>query len=269
MKITFNSNQLRQETIKFSCDTKAGHLAPSLSTIEILAILFNNYLEYNPLNAKDENRDRLIFSKGHGCYAYYLILNQIGFIPDSEISNFNTNQSTLKGCLIENPNYMIEASTGSLGHGLPLAVGMAKSFKIQNKSNKVICIVGDGEMQEGSNYEALHLAHQFKLDNLMIIVDANGLQAMDFVEDVSMKNTQLAQILKGFSPNCFYEIDGHDENKLKAVYENFYTNDNDNLSIIVAHTTKGNGLELIENKTKYHYRCPTEDGYKYIEEKVK
>ena len=172
---------IRYKTIKLSCETGAGHLAPSLSCLEMLVVLFNDYLKFDKDNVFDDSRDRLIFSKGHGAYSYYVILNELGIIPNYEIENFYSN-SSLKGCLTYNPKYMLEASTGSLGHGLPIAVGMAQSFKMQKKKNKVICIVGDGEMQEGSNFEALQLASRFKLDNLLIIVDGNKLQAMDRVQ---------------------------------------------------------------------------------------
>ncbi|QKF83318.1 1-deoxy-D-xylulose-5-phosphate synthase N-terminal domain-containing protein [Halarcobacter ebronensis] len=263
-----SSKELRQKTIKFSCDTNAGHLGSSLSTVEILKVLFESFLKFDKNDPRNESRDRLIFSKGHGAYTYYIILNHLGFIPDYELNYFNTEKSSLKGCLVQNNNYMIEASTGSLGHGLPIAVGMAKSFKIENKQNKVICIVGDGEMQEGSNYEALLLAIRFKLNNLLVIVDANELQAMDYVKDVSVENKHLAKILNAFSPESFYEIDGHSEEELRDVYKKFYTGKNENISIVVAHTLKGNGLKMIQHDTKYHYRCPTEDGYIFKEEEL-
>ncbi len=258
-----SSKQIQEKTIKFSCDTGAGHLGSALSTVEMLKVLFESYFKYKTNDAYYEGRDRLIFSKGHGAYAYYIILNHLGFIPDFELKKFNTEESSLKGCLVQDPNYMIEASTGSLGHGLPIAVGMAKSFKIQNRANKVIVIVGDGEMQEGSNYEALILACQFKLDNLMVIVDANDMQAMDYVKDVGIDNNHLARVLKAFSPEYFYEINGHDENELDRVYDDFYNKKNSGLTIVVAHTIKGNSLPFIQDNTKYHYRCPTEDGYIY------
>jgi len=265
--MNLTSKEIQNKTIKFSCDHNAGHLGSALSTVEILKVLFQSYLQYEKNNPISENRDRLIFSKGHGAYAYYVILNHIGFIPNYELENFGNEKSSLKGCLVQNNDYMIEASTGSLGHGLPIAVGMAKSFKIQNKTNKVICIIGDGEMQEGSNYEALILASQFKLDNLLIIIDGNELQAMDYVKDVGISNKHLANILKSFSPNNFYEIDGHDEKELDHVYNNFYNKTNDSFSILMAHTIKGNSLAMIQHNTKYHYRCPTEDGYIYNQDK--
>ncbi|MEA2049975.1 MAG: transketolase [Campylobacterota bacterium] len=256
-----NTKNIRNETIKLSCLTGAGHLAPSLSTVEILTILFRDYLNYNVDNARDEERDRFILSKGHGGYAYYIILNKLGFLPDYELEKFNTNEATIMGCLTQNSNYMIEASTGSLGHGLPIAVGMAQSFKIQNKTNKVICMIGDGEMQEGSNFEALMLAYRFKLDNLLVIIDANNLQAMGRVEDIALPNDILSKVLSGFISNNYFDIDGHNEDEIAHCFDSFYNKKNDNFSIIFARTIKGKGIEYIEHSDKHHFRCPTLDGY--------
>lgn len=258
------SKEIREKTIKFSCFTKAGHLAPSLSTVELLTVLFKDYLKFDKNNPKNEKRDRFILSKGHGCYAYYIILNELGIISDNDLYKFNTDESLLGGCVVENENLMLEASTGSLGHGLPIAVGMAKSFKIQNLPNKVICMVGDGEMQEGSNYEALNFAFKHKLDNLLVIIDANKLQAMDYVENVSLDNDTLKRLLNVYTQS-FYEIDGHNEDEISEAYNNFFYKKNKNFSIIFAHTIKGKGLEFIENQAKYHYRCPIEDGYNVSE----
>lgn len=257
-----NSKEIRSKTIKLSCDTKAGHLAPSLSCVEILTVLFSNFLKYNKNDAKDNSRDRLIFSKGHGAYAYYVILNELGFLPDEELSSFY-NGASIKGCLTYNQDYMIEASTGSLGHGLPIALGMAQSFKMQNLPNKVVCIVGDGEMQEGSNFEALALAYRFKLDNLLLIVDGNELQAMDKVSDVGLDNPRLGKVLNSYTDN-FNQINGHDEEKLKNCFDNFFNKTNEYMSIILCETIKGKGIDLCENSIPHHFRCPTEDGYIWI-----
>ena len=257
--IMLRSDDIRKKTIALSCKTGAGHLAPSLSCIEILTVLFRDFLVYNKENLKDDNRDRLIFSKGHGAYGYYVILNELGFLPDYELENFY-NGALIKGCLTQNLDYMIEASTGSLGHGLPIAVGMAQAFKMQGMKQKVVCIVGDGEMQEGSNFEALGLAVRFKLDNLLLIVDANGLQAMDRVEDVGLSNTQLSKVLNAYSNN-FGRVDGHNEDILKQTMNKFFGNRNDSLSILVCDTIKGKGIEMCENSITYHFRCPVQDGY--------
>lgn len=254
-----NSEDIRKKTIKLSCNTKAGHLAPSLSCVEMLTVLFRDFLKYNKNNPKDNTRDRLIFSKGHGAYSYYVILNELGFLPDEELNTFY-NCSSIKGCLTYNSEYMIEASTGSLGHGLPIAVGMAQSFKMQNLPNKVICIVGDGEMQEGSNFEALSLAYRFKLDNLLLIVDGNNLQAMDKVSDVGLDNSRLGKVLNAYTDN-FYGLDGHDEKELQKCMNKFFNENNESISIMLCDTIKGKGIDICENSIAHHFRCPTEDGY--------
>jgi len=253
------SKNIRQKTIALSCNSGAGHLAPSLSTVEILTILFQDFLNYNIDDAKDELRDRLIFSKGHGAYAYYVILNELGFLPDAELEKFYDGAS-IKGCLTQNLEYMIEASTGSLGHGLPISVGLAQAFKMQGKSNKVVCIVGDGEMQEGSNFEALSLAYRFKLDNLLLIVDANNLQAMDRVEDVGLDNDRLSKVLASYTDN-FSRVNGHDEGELKSSMDKFFNLKNSEMSIMVCNTLKGKGVDVCEDSIAHHFRCPTQDGY--------
>lgn len=258
------SSYIRKGTIALSCESGAGHLAPSLSTVEMLTVLFRDYLKYNLNDAHDESRDRLILSKGHGAYAYYVILNELGFLPYEELANFYKGAS-IKGCLTQNKDYMIEASTGSLGHGLPIAVGMAQAFKMQGKDNRVICIVGDGEMQEGSNFEALSLAYRFKLDNLLLIVDANGLQAMDRVEDVGIENCRLAKVLRAYTSNV-EQVDGHSEKELKKAMDPFFKYSRAEFSAIVCETVKGKGIELCENVIAYHYRCPTEDGFEVGDE---
>lgn len=254
-----DSRNIREKTIALSCNSGAGHLAPSLSCVEILTTLFTEFLNFNSNDAKDSTRDRLIFSKGHGAYAYYVILNELGFLPKEELDNFY-NGASIKGCLTQNLDYMIEASTGSLGHGLPIAVGIAQAFKMQAKKNKVVCIVGDGEMQEGSNFEALALAYRFKLDNLLLIVDANNLQAMDRVSDVGLDNNRLAKVLNAYT-NHFAQIDGHDEVVLKQELAKFFTQKNKALSILVCDTIKGRGIKMCEDSIAHHFRCPTQDGY--------
>lgn len=261
MMNNLNAEYIRKQTIALSCRSKAGHLAPSLSCVEILTVLFRNFLKYDVTNAHSPSRDRLIFSKGHGAYAYYVILNQLGFLPDYELEHFYAEGASIKGCLTQNLDYMIEASTGSLGHGLPIAVGIAKGFKLKGMSNKVVCIVGDGEMQEGSNFEALALAYRMKLDNLMIIIDANGLQAMDRVEDVGLDNPRLSKILHAYT-DYFYDINGHDENELTESFSNFFSDMNQGMySVVFANTIKGKGIDFLENSINHHFRCPTEDGY--------
>jgi len=264
-KHKLDAHNIRNETIALSCRTGAGHLAPSLSTVEILTVLFRDMLTFDVNNPEWHERDRLIVSKGHGGYAYYVILNKLGILPDHELEDFYTPRASIKGCLTKNAQYMIEASTGSLGHGLPLAVGMAQAFKMQQMKNRVICILGDGEMQEGSNFEALQLAYRFRLNNLLVIIDANGLQAMDQVKDVALDNHRLAQVLKAFChEGRFAEIDGHSELELKEGMGAFFSgllSEMTGFSILFCHTVKGKGIPFMEHNTNCHFRCPTEDGF--------
>lgn len=254
---------IRDKTITLSCVTGAGHLAPSLSTVEILTVLFRDFLRFTPGHPDDETRDRFILSKGHGCYAYYVILNELGFIPDQELATFYTDASRLTGCLSMNLDYMIEASTGSLGHGLPIAVGMALSFKLRHRSNKVVCMVGDGELQEGSNFEALQFACRFRLDNLLVIVDANRLQAMDKIADVALDNEHLANLLRIYAQDNFHLVDGHDVLQLDQALRAFFVTSAPlaGFSVLYCNTIKGKGIDFMENEAKYHFRCPMEDGY--------
>lgn len=254
-----NHELIRKKTIELSCNSGAGHLASSLSCVEILTELFNDFMKYDTNNAKSDSRDRLIFSKGHGAYSYYIILNELGFLPKQELDTFYKGAS-IKGCLTQNNDYMIEASTGSLGHGLPIAVGMAKAFRMQNKLNKVVCIIGDGEMQEGSNFEALNIASKFKLDNLLVIIDGNKLQAMDKVSDVGLSNDQLSTLLSAY-PSHFERIDGHNIVSLNESFSNFFNKRNDTFTILFCDTIKGKGLDFMENSIPHHFRCPTQDGY--------
>ncbi len=260
------SADIRKKTIALSCTSGAGHLAPSLSTVEILSVLFRDFLHFERSNAYYDERDRLIFSKGHGAYAYYVILNELGFLPQKELDTFYKGAS-IKGCLTQNADYMIEASTGSLGHGLPIAVGMAQAFKMQKKKQKVVCIVGDGEMQEGSNFESLGLASRFKLDNLLLIVDANKLQAMDRVEDVGLDNHHLGKVLHAYTDN-YSRVDGHDEVALAQGMHAFFYENNSSFSIMVCDTIKGKGVSLCEDSIAHHFRCPTQDGYVLGDENV-
>lgn len=264
-RTNLNAELIRKQTITLSFRSKAGHLAPSLSCVEILTVLFRDFLKFNIGNPKDISRDRLIFSKGHGAYAYYVILNMLGFIEDEELQQFYTDKSTLKGCLCKNERYMIEASTGSLGHGLPIAVGIALGLKMKSMSNKVVCIVGDGEMQEGSNFEALTYASRFRLNNLAVIVDANGLQAMDFVHNIGISNDRLLKVMSSFTdPDLVFDIDGHDEEALRMSFDKFFNHPDDakGFCLFFCRTIKGKGLPFAENNPIYHFRCPVEDGYR-------
>ncbi len=255
------ANQIRKDLIEIAVRNGAGHIAPSLSCVDVLVALYYRIMRLSNYPQWKE-RDRLIFSKAHGCYGLYAVLADIGYIKRNDWEGFYKG-SFLSGCLERRVESGLEASCGSLGHGLPMAVGVAFGAKLQNKTYRVYCIVGDGEMQEGSNWEAIQFAVKHKLDNLTVIIDHNTLQAMDFLKNVltlEEKKNDLRRKMKAFG----FEVktcNGHNIKNIVSVIEK-WINDQNNLcapQVLVANTIKGYGLKCMENIPKFHFRIPTED----------
>lgn len=258
------ANLIRDDMVKITVRNGAGHIAPSLSCIDILTALYYRTMNLSA-NPMWEGRDRLIFSKAHGCYGLYAILTDRGYIKREDWENFYKG-SFLSGCAERNIAHGIEASCGALGHGLPMAVGIAFGAKLQNKKYRVYCIVGDGEMQEGSMWEAVQFAAKHKLSNLTVIIDQNGLQAMDFLENVLTikgRKFDLQQKMKAFG----FEVkscDGHNPKKIVSIIERWSKAGKklNKPQALVANTVKGYGLLCMENIPKFHFRLPTEDELK-------
>ncbi|MFA5337323.1 MAG: transketolase [Candidatus Omnitrophota bacterium] len=250
---------IRKEVISISVANRAGHIAPSLSCVDILVALYYGVMKHKPGNPHWEARDRLVFSKAHGCYALYAILADNGIVPKNEWHNFYTEKSTLLGCMERRLEYGLEAGCGSLGHGLPIAVGLAYGAKLQGKKYNTFCVVGDGELQEGSTWEALQFAVKHEVSNLTIVVDANRLQAMDFIVNVLDKDIKdKIKKLKGFGlyPTVCH---GHNPDKLVQCIKKARQSSKKVPKIIIAETIKGFGLKCMENVPKFHFRIPTEE----------
>ncbi len=250
------ADHIRNEVIEVSIRNKAGHIAPSLSSVDILVVLYYECMLYNPKAPLWEDRDRLIFSKAHGCYALYAILMDLGVIPKKEWERFYTEESSLLGCMERRIEYGLETGCGSLGHGLPIAVGVAFGAHMQGKKYHTFCIVGDGELQEGTTWEALQFAVKHKVGNLTIIIDRNYLQAMDFVTDVlDRERNDMIKRLQGFdllSVIC----SGHDVAELTDCIHGCKSSTNNKPKVIIAETVKGFGLKCMENVPKFHFRLP-------------
>jgi len=254
------ANFIRKNLVDVAVRNGVEHIAPSLSCVDILVSLYYNVM--NISKSDWENRDRFILSKGHGCYGFYSILADLGILDKEAWETFHKG-SFLRGCVERNVDNGIETSCGSLGHGLPVAVGIAFGAKLQNKNYRVYCVVGDGEMQEGSMWEAIQFAAKYNLTNLTLIVDSNGLQAMDFIKNIlspeefreDMK-TKLAAF--GFETRI---CNGHNVNELVENVNDLILNSN-KPQAIVASTTKGYGLKCMENIPKFHFRMPTEQELK-------
>jgi transketolase len=263
-KLKTKADIIRKRLVEVAIRNGAGHIAPSLSSVDILTALY-----YRVMNISDspdwENRDRLVFSKAHGAYGLYAILADIGYIQQKDWDTFYAG-SFLAGCIERSPEHGIEASCGALGHGLPIATGIAFGAKLQKKEYMTYCIVGDGEMQEGSNWEAVQLGVKHQLDNLIIIVDCNGLQAMDFLADVLSTENPMDDLESKFTAfgTTVVRCDGHDTD---SIINALNRQKNNNPLTILAKTVKGYGIRAMENDPKFHFRIPTvkelEQGVRY------
>jgi len=256
------ADQIRHDLIDVSIKNGAGHIAPSLSCVDILAALYYNVMNYKASAPCWDKRDRLIFSKAHGCYALYAILADEGILPKKEWSCFYSSESTLLGCMERRLDYGLEAGCGSLGHGLPIAVGLAFGAKLQNKKYRTFCVIGDGEMQEGTTWEAIQFAVKHGINNLTIIIDDNRLQAMDFIINVLDRATKdKIKRLKGFGLSPVI-CPGHDVVELARVLKTANRISLKVPKVIIAETIKGYGLKCMESIPKFHFRTPTPEELK-------
>lgn len=255
------AKELRKVILKTICKGGGGHIPASLSITEILAVLYYNILRIDPKKPKDPKRDRFILSKGHAGVALYAVLANRGFFNRSHLETFGKRGTILGG----HPDMYrvpgIEASTGALGHGFPFGIGVALAGKMDKKKYRVFVLLGDGECQEGSIWEAALFAPQHKLDNLVAIIDYNKHQAMDRLDKiVSME--PLADKWRAFGWEV-REVDGHDINKLNDIFESVPFASG-KPSLVIAHTIKGKGISFMENAPIWHYRLPNEEETKII-----
>jgi len=254
--LEIKTKKLRQTIFKVFYHAGGGHLPSALSIAEIITSLYENYLQIDPLIPNDPNRDRFILSKGHACMALYSILAEKGFFPREHLFKMCRKDSILGGHpdMLKTPG--VEASTGSLGQGLPYAVGVALSAKLQKQNFNVYCVVGDGECQEGSIWESLLYASQQKLDNLIVIVDYNKLQAIDFIN----KTNDISPLVSKFESFglSVKEIDGHDLASIGNTFDQIPFK-KEYPSLIVSNTTKGKGVSFMENVPIWHYRMTNDE----------
>lgn len=258
------ANEIRKNVVQLAVRNGAGHLAPSLSCVDILTVLYYRIMNLS-MDTEWEDRDRLVFSKAHGCYALYSILVDIGYVKKEDWENFYKG-SFLSGCIERNTKHGIEAGCGSLGHGLPMAVGLAYGARLQNKQWRVYCVMGDGELQEGSNWEAIQFAVKYELSNLTVIVDGNKLQAMDFLENiltVKGRKDDIQKKMRAFGCEV-KSCDGHSQKAILRILKKWIQNQAAIRApqVLDAKTVKGYGLICMENVPKFHFRLPTEEELK-------
>lgn len=259
------AKELRKVIFTTICDGKGGHIPASLSIVEILTVLYYDTLNINPKRPDDPDRDRFILSKGHSCVALYAVLAEKGFFDKQHLKTFGRRGSILGGHPDMHKVCGVEASTGALGHGFPFGVGIALAGKMDRKKYRVFCLLGDGECQEGSIWEAALFAAQHNLDNLISIIDYNKLQAMDKLDNI-VSLTPLADKWRAFGWEV-RELDGHDITSLKDIFKSMpFASGKPNL--VIAHTIKGKGISLMENIPIWHFRLPNAEEMKSICEEL-
>lgn len=249
--------ETRREVLRLIYRAGAGHIGGALSTVDLLVVLFYDVLNYRPEEPDWPLRDRFILSKGHSCEGYYVILADRGFFPRAELASFMKYQSRLMG----HPHPKIpgvEIATGSLGHGLSVATGMALAGKRDQLPYRVFCLLGDGELAEGSIWEAAIAAAHYGLDNLVCLIDCNGLQISGPTQQV-MNTQPLAAKWEAFGWEV-REIDGHD---LQQIRQNLnqvpFTVGRP--SLVIARTVKGKGISFMENDFHWHHKVPSREEY--------
>jgi transketolase len=226
------------------------HIPSAFSIVEILSVLYSRHLDFKEDEITGFNRNSLVLSKGHGVMAQYACLRQAGLLKDSDLKNYFKDGSNLKGLSDSHVNGL-DVTSGSLGHGLSVGTGIALGFKLSRSKHRVYALVGDGEMNEGPMWEALLFASHFKLDNLIIIVDKNGFQAMGMTDEImALGNLKGKFEAFGFT---VLEVDGHDLNELDEALNLLKGQVDGKPKAIIANTIKGKGVSFMENNNKWHY----------------
>jgi transketolase len=253
------ARKIRVDVIKMTHAAGSGHPGGALSSAEIFSVLYFNVMNHDPNNPEWEDRDIFILSKGHSCPALYSALARSGYFPLEELLTLRKLGSRLQG----HPDMLLlpglEASTGSLGQGLSIAVGAALALKLDKKNSRVYCLMGDGEMDEGQIWEAAMSASHYKLDNLCGIVDRNRLQIDGFTKDV-MDYEPLEKKWESFGWNVI-TVDGHDISALIKAFERAKAVKN-KPTVIIADTIKGKGVSFMENVAIWHGQAPNDEEMK-------
>ena len=246
------AKRIRRHALQMVSKAKASHIASALSISDIIAVLYGKVLNIEPGFPDAKNRDRFLLSKGHSCVALYAALAEKEFFPISELDTYGQDYSNLMNH-VSHKVPGIEFLTGALGHGLPFGVGKALYAKHNKEKWRVFVLLSDGEMDEGSNWEALMFAAHHKLDNLIAIIDYNKMQSLTTVEN-TLNLEPFTDKLHSFGWSV-REVDGHNHSELYNVFMKT-PYDKDKPSIILAHTIKGKGVSFMENKVEWHYFSP-------------
>ena len=247
------SKDIRSEILKVSNSAKSSHIGSSLSITDILVVLYKDVLKKNVF----------ILSKGHACLAYYCVLQKLNYISKKTLKSYGKNNTVLLSH-VSHKVPGVEFSTGSLGHGLPYAVGRALAEKINKKNKKIYVLISDGELNEGTTWESLLFASYHKLDNLIIIIDYNRIQSLDYTKNI-LQLEPIDKKLLSFGCNV-KKIDGHNFSQIK---KSLLFDSKNKPYVILANTIKGKGIKFMENSILWHYRSPSKVELKKALEELK
>lgn len=256
-ELAIKSVEYRKKILQYIVGAKAGHTGGSLSCIDILNVLYNNVLKVSPETAKSPDRDRYIQSKGHCVEALFVVLADKGFFPEEDLNTLCKYQSHYIGHPTKKVKG-VEQNTGALGHGLPMSVGTAIAGKLDGKDYRVFTLLGDGELPEGSNWEAALTASHYKLDNLCAIIDHNKLQITATTAEVC-NTSPIDKKFESFGW-AVREIDGNNVEEIQNAFDALPF-EIGKPSLIIAHTIKGKGVSFMENQLKWHHGVPTQEQY--------
>jgi transketolase len=257
-ELTSLSLQVRRNILKMITDTKSSHIGSAYSMVDLITVLYSLVLTQDSKNPNSPKRDRFILSKGHACAALYSLLAELGYFKRDLLKSFAQDGSILMSHInFDVPG--VEFSTGSLGHALPVGVGVALSAKKRGSTWRTFILVSDGELNEGSNWEAFLMAAHLQLDNLTVIVDRNGLQGLGPTEGIiDMNPLDKKAVAFGWDAKI---IDGHDYQQIFDTVDGFASQKNKKPKIIIADTIKGKGVSFMERKVAWHYKSPSQEEY--------
>lgn len=249
------ARRIRRTSLRMVHQARMGHPGGDLSCADILAVLYFRILRLRPESPQDPGRDRFVLSKGHASAALYATLAERGFIAQQDLDTYMRPLSQLNGHPDRNKVPGVEANTGPLGHGLPIAVGMALAAKLDGATSRTFVLTGDGELQEGSNWEAIMAAAHLRLDNLTVIVDRNRLQQGDATEKtIALEPLEDRWRAFGWS---VVDVDGHDVDALTNALTDLPVAP-EQPTCLIARTNKGRGVSFIEDRVEWHHRVPTD-----------
>lgn len=256
LQLELKATELRKQILEMIVTARGTHIASAFSIVELILYLYNSILRIDPKNPNEEKRDKFVLSKGHGCVALYVVLADFGFFSKKLLNTYTSFGSILGGHPDRSKIPGVEASTGSLGHGFSIAVGFALANKMDHSKYRVYCLVGDEELNEGSNWEAAQIAAHHKLDNLLLIVDENKLMISGFMKDI-LDSFSLKEKFRAFGWNAI-EVNGHNFSDLSEKFKLALIK-NGKPTVVIADTIKGKGVSFMENKKEWYSVLPDEE----------